>query len=498
MSSLLKLRRGSTVAHETFTGADGEVTFNTDTNQLVSHDGATAGGFPHTKSTDLAASSGAALVGYLPAGTGADPTTVQAKLRESVSVLDFGAVGDGVTDDTASFVAAIAAVADAGQIFIPTGVYLIDSTIIINKRVSIIGTGNVEQVTAGYVAGTEIRKAATLNGAVFEIAQGKVNIESLWLKGLAGNGGGGIYVRAPNFSAKSVTVSGMGDAGFTIGGVGAGINVNTWRLDACVSIGNAYGYIFNDNDTVVDCNAGTATNIKSSGNTYDGMYVHQAEKNTFIGSLNEANGRYGINIWSGSKNNVFIGGDNEQNVTADVNIHASAGDTVLVDLGIAGIITDASLSTTHIGYGLNTTFPYLWSLNAVSQVKYSGARPVVTTGNHTAPCASAAGQTVYFPVENSKTVTVTPSSFAMLFFVQFGGGSSTIAFADWENATINFLVTPPASIAATSTPSATQLGIYKSAGSYDIKFVSGSNLTPQGVLAITFLGCSVGTVSAWV
>jgi hypothetical protein len=32
MSSLLKLRRGSTVAHSTFTGADGEVTFNTDTN----------------------------------------------------------------------------------------------------------------------------------------------------------------------------------------------------------------------------------------------------------------------------------------------------------------------------------------------------------------------------------------------------------------------------------------------------------------------------------
>jgi hypothetical protein len=43
-----------------------------------------------------------AAVGYLPAGTGAVATTVQAKLRESVSVKDFGAVGDGVTDDTAA------------------------------------------------------------------------------------------------------------------------------------------------------------------------------------------------------------------------------------------------------------------------------------------------------------------------------------------------------------------------------------------------------------
>lgn len=42
-------------------------------------------------------------VGYTPAGTGAVTTTVQAKLRESVSVKDFGAVGDGVTDDTAKF-----------------------------------------------------------------------------------------------------------------------------------------------------------------------------------------------------------------------------------------------------------------------------------------------------------------------------------------------------------------------------------------------------------
>ena len=46
--------------------------------------------------------------GYLPAGTGAVPTTIQAKLRQTVSVMDFGAVGNGTTDDRAAIVLAMA------------------------------------------------------------------------------------------------------------------------------------------------------------------------------------------------------------------------------------------------------------------------------------------------------------------------------------------------------------------------------------------------------
>jgi hypothetical protein len=48
----------------------------------------------------------ASNVGYTPAGTGAVATTVQSKLRQLVTPEDFGAVGDGTTDDGPAFVLA--------------------------------------------------------------------------------------------------------------------------------------------------------------------------------------------------------------------------------------------------------------------------------------------------------------------------------------------------------------------------------------------------------
>jgi len=69
----------------------------------------------------LGSTSGADAVTYTPAGVGAQTTTVQTKLRETVSVKDFGAVGDGVTDDTAAFLAADTS--GTTSLIIPGGTY---------------------------------------------------------------------------------------------------------------------------------------------------------------------------------------------------------------------------------------------------------------------------------------------------------------------------------------------------------------------------------------
>lgn len=77
--------------------------------------------------SELASSTGSSMVGYLPNGTGAVTTTVQEKLRESVSVKDFGAVGNGKWDDTAAILAAAVYIETTGQnVAVPPGTYLTD------------------------------------------------------------------------------------------------------------------------------------------------------------------------------------------------------------------------------------------------------------------------------------------------------------------------------------------------------------------------------------
>jgi hypothetical protein len=61
-------------------------------------------------------------IDFTQAGAGAVLQTVQDKLEESVSVLDFGAVGDGVADDTTAFTNA-----GAGA-YVPEGTYLVDTS----------------------------------------------------------------------------------------------------------------------------------------------------------------------------------------------------------------------------------------------------------------------------------------------------------------------------------------------------------------------------------
>ena len=106
-------------------------------------------------------------VSFLQAGTGAVARTAQAKMRDVVSVKDFGAVGDGVADDTAAIQAAINAKASSGgAINFPAGTYKITSSLTWYNTVSadkpgiaFVGEGRDSTVFKSYI----------VNGPVLDI-----------------------------------------------------------------------------------------------------------------------------------------------------------------------------------------------------------------------------------------------------------------------------------------------------------------------------------------
>jgi len=106
---------------------------------------------------DLTSSDGSSFIGHIHNGTGAVATTVQTKLREVCSVQDFGAKGDGVTDDTAAIQSAIDAANEIGvlldssagaEVHLPPGQFLTSAPIVLyggfenQERVSLIGAGS--------------------------------------------------------------------------------------------------------------------------------------------------------------------------------------------------------------------------------------------------------------------------------------------------------------------------------------------------------------------
>lgn len=89
----------------------------------------------------------ASNVPFTQTGTGAVLSDVEAKLNEFISVKDFGAVGNGVTDDTAAIQAAI----DAGyKVYLPSGTYKITTPLEIKSGLILHGASRTATIIAPY------------------------------------------------------------------------------------------------------------------------------------------------------------------------------------------------------------------------------------------------------------------------------------------------------------------------------------------------------------
>ena len=77
---------------------------------------------------------------YNQGASGAVSRTIQSRLQDYISIKDFGAAGDGVTDDTAAIQAAFDAVpSEGGFVLFPVGTYIVTDPILLPTRTSTLG-----------------------------------------------------------------------------------------------------------------------------------------------------------------------------------------------------------------------------------------------------------------------------------------------------------------------------------------------------------------------
>ena len=116
---------------------------------------------------DLSESGGSALVGFLQSGTGAVATTVQAKLREMVSVKDFGAVGDD-SDETTKLANALAAATGNTLWFEPGKIYRATASLVVPANTTLELNGStIKFVTTGETRNLDLRSGTVVcNGTI--------------------------------------------------------------------------------------------------------------------------------------------------------------------------------------------------------------------------------------------------------------------------------------------------------------------------------------------
>lgn len=156
----------------------------------------------------IGSSVGASLVGFLQVGTGAVLRTVQSKLQEPISVLDFGAKG-GSVDDTNAFQLAINAArsgVEGGEVIVPWNAagYTISGTVTLAGPVKLRGVGAKSGVIIN-VPGT--------TGSTFIMTGTFSEIENLAIAGAGqGNTTTAIELRATltRVSSCSITFFGQG------------------------------------------------------------------------------------------------------------------------------------------------------------------------------------------------------------------------------------------------------------------------------------------------
>ena len=374
-------------------------------------------------------------ISYTPAGTGAVATNVQAKLRQTVSVMDFGATGDGTTDDTAAVQAAINALSAAGGgvLNFPAGTYKITSALADGgKTIQFVGVGvNESASTFGTVTRLQFNGAIsgitlTGNGSGIRwmvlqgdggaynsalsgvIAKAKVRIEHIYTTAFRGHGIDADHYSDQSYYADILTMSNAGNGVYVSDTVGIDANTSLWlNLDTRVNSGSGVYLASNNNFSNI------FVNLVSQGNTNYAFFCASTYNNVY-GFYSENNTAGGITFASTATNNRVWGVQTSDSIT----------DLSTAQKNWVGGTNEASVAYNATNFNINT---YGGGNPGTFSIGWNGSKYAIT--------ANVGSNNLLMPITNTGSggtlsiqpdaINLTKTALAAASGVSLGGTTAT-------------------------------------------------------------------------
>ena len=322
----------------------------------------------------------------------AELDAINAKLAEWVSVKDFGAIGDGVTDDTAAIQAALDSAVGVGlAVYMPAGTYKTTATLNWPQDwpVRLYGDG-VETTHINY---TGANTAINMYDAGASTKYVKSSVENLRLSGNGATSTNGINIR----QGYAIALRNVRVYNFQVG-----IRLEqTWSVDL--------NFVRADSNSQVGLELHNETNNVACYcceflDNAKGVYTAGARSVLFSECTLEANSEYGAYVTattadSQSESIVFHGCYIEGNTTNDIRVITDGGATnpqsvIIRDCYFAGMAAkapiavrvdqadhvlidgcDFSAGTATYGYSL-----YISDAGTVSNIRFGNNRDTSTNG----------------------------------------------------------------------------------------------------------------------
>lgn len=374
----------------------------------------------------LTSSAGAALIGHIQSGAGAVKRTVQDLLRERVSVKDFGAKGDGVTDDYAAIVKArdyCLLDQPYRRLVFPAGRYKISQTLSFDyPGLSVRGDGRRSSII--YCTGSGVAVQFTdahpnngpyaFGGDIKDIGiEGNVNTTTLLLLKSINH----FVVDGVNVKEASNT---LGVGLQILGGVCCHIKDYTCSTNEQLMTNRPQNGLV-VSDAIINGVSNRATgnkfdNVIIEGAIGDGIQIINADGCVFVAGTSENNNGNGITITNGRMNSFFGVSFEKGDPAGFADIYDNGFGNRFIGCYTNNLVYVDTASQFHeMSGGYHQNIEHHGDFATVQDLKFSffgaGGQFVSSASTSTRNIFNANLNSIVFPKKAPAAVTVTASPF---------------------------------------------------------------------------------------